>query len=128
MLRLSGLRIVAQSNVICIGFRCADDQFPKVRVLFHKRWHKVIKDSQHIVADEDLAVAVWSSTDADGRYLESIRYSMCNIVRNRFEDDRKGSGILQCQRIFEQFLRRFLVSRLSPHSSQAMYVLGSQPN
>lgn len=51
-------------------------------------------------------------------------HGFCCRVRNGLSDYGKRTGIFESQSIIDQFLRRFLVAGLLPHSSELMQMLG----
>src|SRR4051794_30813823 len=98
------LRIHTLAHVGRILLRGAEDRFAESRVLFHERWHEGIKESEHVITDQHLTVAVRSRPDADRGNLQPTRYRLGDGIRNRLEYDRKGSGVFECEGIEHQFL------------------------
>src|SRR6266571_7567785 len=118
----------ALTHFVRIIPRRAEDQLPELRVLLHERRHEGVKEAKNVVADQHLTVAIRSSADANRGNLQSGSYGFGNRIWNRLQHDGKCSGIFKCERIENQFLRRFFIARLSPQSSKAMHVLRSQPD
>ena len=50
----------------------ATDRVAELRVLVHERRHEAVEQAEHVVADEDLAVAVGSGADADRRNRQRL--------------------------------------------------------
>ena len=73
------------SHFVRIGFRSAHDDFPEVSVLFHERRHEFIKESEYIVADQHLAVALRTGSDADGGNLQPGSHFFGDQIRNGVE-------------------------------------------
>src|SRR5262249_10911802 len=63
--RRPGLRIHALAHVLRIMRRGIQDRCPELRVLLHERGQERVEESEHVVADQNLAVAVRARADAD---------------------------------------------------------------
>src|SRR5262249_14587934 len=108
------------AHVARILLRGAEDRFAKLRVLFHERRHECIKESEHVVTDQHLTVAVRSCPNTDRGNPQPGSDRLGDGIRNRFEYDRKGPGVFECKGVEHQFLGGLVIARLLAHSSEAM--------
>src|SRR4051812_36978959 len=58
----------------------AVDRFTNLRVLLHERRRRLVVDSQHVVADQDLTVAMRSGTNADRWNGQSLGHFSGHII------------------------------------------------
>src|SRR5919201_6564058 len=76
-----------------------DDLLPELRVLLDELWLATGRETEEIVDDENLAVALGSGSDADGRDPEAGRDVAGEIAWDALEDDRERPGFLHRPRI-----------------------------
>src|SRR5262245_26842373 len=114
--------------LVRVILRGSTHQFSKLGILLHERRHEPVKETENIVTDQHLAVAVRSSPDADRGNLQPASHGFGNGIRNRFKNQRKSSGLLKRKRIENQFLRCLVSARLLAHSSKLMHMLRCQTN
>ena len=63
-----------------------EDHFPELCVLFHEGRDKLVKESENVVADQHLAVAMRSRADANRGNFQPGSQLCGNRIRNRFEN------------------------------------------
>src|SRR5687768_11362990 len=98
--RCLGVADAADVGGILLGRR--DETVAELRVLTHERGRKAVEEAEHVVAHQDLAVAVGPGADADRRHGERARGVAGHFARYRLEDDGERASILQRQRIRDQ--------------------------
>src|SRR5277367_4287910 len=92
-----------KTHVVRIMFCGTQDHFTELSVLFHERWHERIKESENVVTDKHLTVAMRPGANADRRNLQPGSDCLGNSIRNRLEHYRECSGVFECERIEDQF-------------------------
>ena len=73
---------------------------------------KVAEQGQHVLINQDLAVAVDAGTDAEGRDAQGCRNELGKLGRYAFEDDGKGSGRFDSLGFFDELAGRFFALAL----------------
>ena len=86
-----------------------------------------LRESKHVVTDEDLTVALRTSTNADRRHFQTGRYPAGQLGRNRLEDNRKHARLLENIGIFKKAFRSLRIAALRAKSAQLMDRLRRQP-
>ena len=81
------------------------DLSPKLCILLRERRHEGIKESENVVADQHLAVAMRSRPYADCGNAQPGSHSLGNRIRNRLKDYGERSGVFERECIESQFLR-----------------------
>src|SRR5208283_3905897 len=67
----------------------------KICVFFNELRHKAVKHTEHIMHNEDLAIAVWPAADTDGWDSQYTRNLLRKRCRDCFKDNREGPGALK---------------------------------
>src|SRR5439155_19399529 len=70
---------------VCSGRR--NHQLAKVRVLLGERWHRLHVQTEGIVADQNLSIAVGTGTDADRRDAEFFGDGLGEVGGNGFQHE-----------------------------------------
>ena len=83
-----GLWISAATHFMDVVFLCTADRFTELRIFFHEGSNKCIKQPEHVITDQHLAITVRTGTDADRWDFQSGSYGFGNFSGNRFEDSR----------------------------------------
>ncbi len=97
------------------------DLLPDLGVLFRERRHERIKQSKNVIADEDLAIAMRSRSDADRGNPQPGSHDLRDRIGNTLNYQREDAGVFQRKRVRDQFLRRFITASLLTHASQLMH-------
>src|SRR4029079_13962420 len=74
----------------------------KVSVWSHKLGHKIIEESEEIIEDQHLTVAVRTRADADGGNRHGFGDGLSQLRRNGLMNQRKRPGCLKSLRIVQQ--------------------------
>src|SRR5262245_56766205 len=90
------------ADIIYSSLGAIDDLFRGVRILLDEWRHRTVVETQRVVADEHLAVAVWSGADADRRNAQAFGNLFCDVVRYRFENDGENTSLFEHRGVFHQ--------------------------
>lgn len=71
-------------------------------IWFDKLRHKLIEQPEEIIEDQDLAVAVGTGPDSNGRNGDLFCDGLGQLGGNRFEHDREGAGCFKGFGIVQQ--------------------------
>src|SRR2546429_9723194 len=82
----------ARTYILYIGARGCKNLFGKLRVLPGKR-RGIFGKTEHVVNDENLAIALRASADADRRNFQRCGYASGKIRRNGLENNGKCAGV-----------------------------------
>src|SRR6185369_5908732 len=74
----------------------------EMRVWSHELGHKIIEESEEIIEDQHLTVAVRTRADADGGNRHGIGDGLSQLRRNGLKNQRKRPGCLKSLRIVQQ--------------------------
>jgi type IV secretory pathway VirB4 component len=107
--RRRGLWKHTLAHVVRKILRSTEDQFPELCVLFHERRHERIEESENIVTDQHLTVAVRPRPDTNRGNLQPGSHSVGNRIWNRLEYDRKCSRVFESPRVSESPIRRLCI-------------------
>ncbi len=77
-----------------------------------------VADPQQVVEDEHLAVGRGPGADADDRDLDARHQQLGDVGRDRLEDDREASGLLQRERVGGDACRGVRVASLGAVAAQ----------
>ena len=94
----SGLHVVLESN------HGIADQGCQVRIATDELGWRRKGQSQKIVEDQNLPIALRAGADADGRDFQFARDHGRNLARDAFENDATGASAFQGDRIAHQLL------------------------
>src|SRR5258706_10916675 len=72
----------ALAHVVRVIPGSTHDFFSEVRVLFYERRHEGVEESENVIADQDLAVAVRSRPNADRRNLQPRSHHFGDSIRD----------------------------------------------
>lgn len=72
---------------------------------FDKLRHEVVKQSEEVIEDQDLAVTVGTGPDSNCRNGQLFRNGLGQLGRNRFEHDSEGAGCFEGLRIIQKNTR-----------------------
>ena len=61
---------------------------------FYKLWRIIREHSKHILIYQDLSIAAHTGTDTDRRNFQLVCDDLCQLRRNTFQNNRKGSCFL----------------------------------
>src|SRR5262249_23365548 len=89
-------------NLAAVGFHGLDDTLAEVGVLLDEAWAEVVEQAEHVVGDEDLAVAADAGADADGGDLDGRRDLLGHLLWDALDDQGEGPGLLGGQGVFHQ--------------------------
>src|SRR6202035_2145562 len=93
--RMIGLIVrweIAALHVRAIFAYCARDNLADIGVLARKFWCLLEGQAEEIVDDQDLAVAVWTGSDADGGDTQLAGDLRGEFAGDGFEDYREGAS------------------------------------
>src|SRR5208283_1373936 len=99
----------------------------KICVFFNELRYKAVEQTEHIVHNKNLTIAVWPTADTDGwnsKYTGDLLRKRCRYC---FKDNREGPGALKKFSILHQPLRRLFRSALDFMAAHAEDCLGHQP-
>src|SRR5437762_6657849 len=82
-LRVRGMGIHTFAHVVGIVPGSIKDQFPELCILPHEFRYECVEQSEHVVADQHLAVAVWPRSDADRGNLQPTGHGLRHGIRDR---------------------------------------------
>src|SRR5438105_9346977 len=82
-------------NILYICARCGQDLFGKLRILLRERWNRTVGESEDIVGDQHLSVALRTGANADGGNFQTRRNSRRQFRRYRFQHDGENAGFLE---------------------------------
>src|SRR4029450_6365154 len=98
-------RELAISDLVDIcGGRVADD-LGQVGVLLDKALDPAAPQTEHVLPNQDLRIAVRTGANADGRDLEFTGHLARQITRNHLKHHAEGSGVFDGVCIVQQTLR-----------------------
>src|SRR6266699_6906675 len=87
-----------------------------------------MKESENVVTDQHLAIAMRARTDADRGNPQPRSHDLRDRIGNTLNYQREDASVFQRKRVRDQFLRRFITASLLTHASQLMHVLRGQPD
>src|ERR1700682_295010 len=117
----------AVAHVLLERARGGFDGLTELGVLPNEFRDVVRIQSEDVLDDEHLRVAMRARADADGRHRQRLRHPLSEHARDALEDDGEGAGLFQRSSIGEDLLRRFVAATLDPHAAELVDELRSQP-
>lgn len=81
-------------DLFSIGADGLYDDGPDLGVLFDELGDKFIKEADHVVGDQHLAVHIRTRADSDDGHAHRFGHEFAQARRHRLQDDGKGPGIL----------------------------------
>ena len=92
----------AAPNLRGVRLECVADLGGQVRVALHEPRQMAFRQTEEVVVDEHLPVAVAAGADPDRRDLEVLRDVRRDRRRHRFQHEREGAGVLQSARVRDE--------------------------
>src|SRR5688572_33207488 len=95
-------------------------------VVLHEARHPALRDAEHVVQHEDLAVDPGTGADADDGHLHCVANRGAERRRHALEQQSVGARALELARIFDHALRGLLLASLYPEAAQLVHGLRLQ--
>ena len=125
---------VAEDGTICSWNAAAERLFGhQASEVLHRHIEEVLDaydrlGTEPLAGGSEVAVRHWDNAGGGIPNFDlDVRTGFGNRIWNRLQHDCKCSGIFKCERIENQFLRRFFIARLSSQSARRCTCCGVSP-
>src|SRR5688572_5654831 len=119
-------RIAAILHGAHVGSKRLERRVAARKIVLHETRHAALRDAQHVVQHENLAIDAGTCADADDGNLHGIADRRADRVRHAFEQQRIGARLLERASLLDHAFCGFLLAPLHLETAELVYRLRLQ--
>ena len=113
----------ALSHLAAVAVYRLGSHMPDIGIPLHEFRCEVAEQTQHIVGDEHLAVAIGTRADADGGDIDLARHARPQGRRYAFEHEGERTALLHGHRVAQHLIRPLIGFPLHLEAAERLWTL-----